>query len=89
MNNTNDTKPNRQNIQANQIDSRVLSFLDTLDSDTQRRLASFALEILACHANGAEDVLRYEIETERECAGLDQFCEDNEDVLRNFRSEPV
>jgi hypothetical protein len=87
--NTNDTKPNKPTIQSNQIDPRVLSFLNSLDSETQRRLASFAIEILACHANGAEDVLRYEIETERECAGLDQFCEDNEDVLRNFRSEPV
>ena len=80
--NTNDTKPNRQ---TNQVDIRAFDLLDSLDSDTQRNLAILALELLGCLANGTDKILDYELEEERDIAGLEAFYEENERRLRGLR----
>jgi hypothetical protein len=59
--------------------------LDTLDSDTQRNLAVLALELLGCLANGTDKILDYELEEERDIAGLEAFYEENERKLRELR----
>lgn len=82
MSNTNDTKPNRPIIQ---VDPRTVALLDSLDSATQRRLALLALELLGCLANGTDKIVRYELEEEREIAGLNGFYEENERELRGLR----
>jgi uncharacterized protein YdaL len=83
--NTNDTKPNKLTIKADQADPRTVALLDTLDSDTQRNLAVLALELLGCLANGTDKILDYELEEEMEQSGLEAFYEENERRLRGLR----
>ncbi len=59
--------------------------LDSLDSDAQRNLAVLALELLGCLANGTDKIVRYELEEERDIAGLEAFYEENERKLRELR----